>query len=95
MTPQTFIHDFSAEGLQVRLTFTMPRTGDVEIQPCEWSREVEPHERAAVLQEYRSWRGTVLQQIADETGVTIAVLAETSPGRWEPCDYAPGGGAAR
>ena len=95
MIPQTFIHDFAAKGLRVRLTFTMPSTGEVEILPCEWSREVLPHERAAVLQEYRSWRGTVLQQIADETGVTIAVLAETSPGRWEPYEYAPRCGARR
>ena len=95
MTPHTFIHDFSAKGLRVRLAFTMPRTGEVEILPCEWSREVLPHERAAVLQEYRAWRVTVRQQIADETGVTIAVLAETSPGRWAPREYAPGSGARK
>ena len=89
MIPHTFIHEFAAKGLRVRLTFTMPRTGEVEIQPCEWSRDIAPHERAAVLQEYRTWRGMVLQQIADETGVTITLLTETAPGRWEPHECAP------
>jgi hypothetical protein len=85
---RTFKCDFgNGVTCKVRVTDALPEKGKAHIQKFEWTGK--PSRQ--VIQPYIEWINSVNQVLADEWGVVLMHIFQTSPKwqEWETWTYAP------
>lgn len=92
---QTYSHAFSAPGLVCAFTWDDDGLGPgrAAMVDVQWSRKIEPHERARVLAEYLAWKAEIFQAAANRTRKRIMDAVEVERGEWLALVYEPEGAA--
>ena len=90
MTTQTYAHRFS-NGLTAQTTIDSAKVarGDMDALNFIWSRTPTRAENEGMREEYIEWKNSIMQRVADDTGMRILDIVQIGPNEWAPREFIP------